>query len=57
MFEHTNTRKHVYKHSCSSVRELLNILAQFFSDFEVDTLVFSKECHFLGKPSMFLNFR
>ena len=39
MFEHANTRKHVFKHSCSSVQVFLSILAYsahlavFFSDF------------------------
>jgi len=27
LFEHANTRKHVYEHSCSSVRVFLSILA------------------------------
>ena len=27
MFEHANTRKHVFEHSCSSVRMFLSILA------------------------------
>ena len=33
LFEHANTRKHVYEHSCSCVRVILSILAhlaQFF---------------------------
>ena len=27
LFEHANTRKHVYEHSCSSMRVSLSILA------------------------------
>ena len=29
LFEHANTRKHVYEHSCSSLRVFLSILAHF----------------------------
>ena len=43
LFGHANTRKHVYEHSCSSVRVFLSILAHlahlaqsFFSDFKCD---------------------
>ena len=41
LFEHANTRKHVYEHSCSSVRVFLSILAhlahsaQFFFWFQM----------------------
>ena len=43
LFEHINTRKHVYRHNCSSVRVFWSILAHlahltqsFFSDFKCD---------------------
>ena len=43
LFEHANTRKHVYEHSCSSVRAFLRILAHLahlaqsiLSDFKYD---------------------
>jgi len=47
LFEHANTRKHVYEHSCSSVRVFFEYSSSFssfssvfFSDFRWDRLMF-----------------